>query len=259
MTTKVSFYSYKGGVGRSLSLANVAALLAHSGLVVGIIDLDLDAGGLHTIFDVKRSEIKLNLLDLLTEPSIRDVGRATIDLTSKLARPAPNGKLLLLPTVTEANKLERISKDIQSFGPNLEAIVRQFEEEYLPHIVLIDSRSGFADFAASAVLLSDLIVCVMRPNRQNADGLRLFLDIQSTRHDSPETFLVLSQVPDSLRTERYIENLSKIFGEKHSFGARIPYDPEMALEETVVAALDPDSNRAKKYQPIAEWITGHIQ
>jgi septum site-determining protein MinD len=257
MTIVVSFYSYKGGVGRSLTQANVAALLAHRGLAVGCIDLDLDAGGLHTIFNVKRSDINRNLLDLLTESKIHDVGRATIDLTNRLTNPAPSGKLLLLPTVTEADKLDQISEDIDSLKSNLGAIIKQFNEEYLPHVVLLDSRSGFADYAATAIRLSDLIVCVMRPNRQNADGLKLFLDIQATRHDSPEIFLVLSQVPDSLRADKYIENLTGLIG--RSFGARIPYDPDMALEESVVAATDPNSTRAKKYQPIADWIARHIE
>jgi len=35
----VTFYSYKGGVGRSMALANVGDLMARSGLRVLIIDL----------------------------------------------------------------------------------------------------------------------------------------------------------------------------------------------------------------------------
>ena len=42
-----AFYSYKGGVGRSLMLANLAYLLAYQGRKVLIIDLDLEAPGQH--------------------------------------------------------------------------------------------------------------------------------------------------------------------------------------------------------------------
>src|SRR5580700_8820551 len=46
----VTFYSYKGGTGRSMAMANVAWLLALSGFRVLAIDWDLEAPGLHRYF-----------------------------------------------------------------------------------------------------------------------------------------------------------------------------------------------------------------
>src|SRR5919199_367913 len=46
----VTFYSYKGGTGRSMALANVAWILASSGKRVLVIDWDLEAPGLHRYF-----------------------------------------------------------------------------------------------------------------------------------------------------------------------------------------------------------------
>jgi len=43
----VSFYSYKGGVGRTMALLNVAWYLAQKGSRVALVDLDLEAPGLH--------------------------------------------------------------------------------------------------------------------------------------------------------------------------------------------------------------------
>jgi len=43
----VTFYSYKGGTGRSMILANTAWILAASGYRVAVIDWDLEAPGLH--------------------------------------------------------------------------------------------------------------------------------------------------------------------------------------------------------------------
>jgi len=45
----VAFYSYKGGVGRSLALANTGVALAARGHKVLLVDLDLEAPGLHEI------------------------------------------------------------------------------------------------------------------------------------------------------------------------------------------------------------------
>lgn len=46
-----TFYSYKGGVGRTFALANIAAVLTRWGYRVLCIDWDLEAPGLHLYFD----------------------------------------------------------------------------------------------------------------------------------------------------------------------------------------------------------------
>src|SRR5262245_60944934 len=45
-----TFYSYKGGVGRSMALANVGAVMAVEGRRVLLVDWDLEAPGLETYF-----------------------------------------------------------------------------------------------------------------------------------------------------------------------------------------------------------------
>src|SRR5277367_793229 len=49
----ITFYSYKGGVGRTMALANVAYRLADThGLRVIAVDWDLEAPGLHRFFGI---------------------------------------------------------------------------------------------------------------------------------------------------------------------------------------------------------------
>src|SRR5262249_26316712 len=43
----VTFYSYKGGTGRTMALSNLAWVLASNGMDVLVIDWDLEAPGLH--------------------------------------------------------------------------------------------------------------------------------------------------------------------------------------------------------------------
>jgi tetratricopeptide (TPR) repeat protein/cellulose biosynthesis protein BcsQ len=50
-----TFYSFKGGVGRSMALANIAEVFYSRGLKVLMIDFDLEAPGLERYFDVKNS------------------------------------------------------------------------------------------------------------------------------------------------------------------------------------------------------------
>jgi MinD-like ATPase involved in chromosome partitioning or flagellar assembly len=79
----ITFYSYKGGTGRSMALANVAWLLAMSGSRVLVIDWDLEAPGIHRYFhpflqdkDLLNSEGLLDFVENLAAQS----ATATTDL-----------------------------------------------------------------------------------------------------------------------------------------------------------------------------------
>lgn len=54
----ITFYSYKGGVGRSLALVNIATRLAEFGKKVCVLDFDLEAPGLHLKFPDSKNKIK---------------------------------------------------------------------------------------------------------------------------------------------------------------------------------------------------------
>lgn len=61
----ITFYSYKGGVGRTMALANVAYLLANNyHYNVLVVDWDLEAPGLHRFFNIDEKEIEKGLIDL---------------------------------------------------------------------------------------------------------------------------------------------------------------------------------------------------
>lgn len=65
-----TFYSYKGGAGRSMALANVAQWFYSKGLRVVMIDWDLEAPGLENFFFTSEKELEnvrcqLGLIDML--------------------------------------------------------------------------------------------------------------------------------------------------------------------------------------------------
>ena len=66
----VSFFSFKGGVGRSMYFVATALTLARNGHRVAIVDLDLEAPGLATIFSPDNST-NLGVIDYLLEKKIQ--------------------------------------------------------------------------------------------------------------------------------------------------------------------------------------------
>ena len=62
-----TFYSFKGGVGRTLALANVAVHLARRGRRVLVVDFDLEAPGLDTFPPLRPEEPVPGLVDYVVE------------------------------------------------------------------------------------------------------------------------------------------------------------------------------------------------
>lgn len=264
MAQTIAFYSYKGGVGRSLTLASTAyELAANRGRRVICIDFDIEAGGLHTIFGLSGSQIQHTLLDVLSPAAAPSPSSVLLDLTDRILPAESTGRLMLLPTVSDIARLNIVLDERRDLQMLLRSALRQLIDAHRPHYVLIDSRSGFAELASTAMQLADKLVCVLRPNRQNCDGLRLLLDIIALKSIRLPYFTVLSQVPmpDGLRLtagdiEHRLAELQEILGSDRRFGTRLPFDPILALDETLPAKRDPSTPLAVGYRMVADWIEG---
>jgi len=70
MGTIVTFYSWKGGVGRTLAVANTAVQLARSGRSVLMIDWDLEAPGLDRFF-LRSGGLEAQFLNVMPAENLR--------------------------------------------------------------------------------------------------------------------------------------------------------------------------------------------
>jgi hypothetical protein len=189
----ITFYSYKGGVGRTMSLANLAVLLARRGNRVLAIDWDLEAPGLERYFEPYMGQISGGgLIDFLISAaqlplmpedeededmlnSFYKQLRQYILPVSKL--PVSGGSIDLLRAgdttapdyadkILSFNWLEFFNK-IPGFFPHLAYFLKQQYD-----FVLIDSRTGHTDAGGvCTMLLPDALVLVFIPNNQNLTGV----------------------------------------------------------------------------------------
>jgi len=191
----VTFYSYKGGTGRSMALANVAWVLASSGRRVLTIDWDLEAPGLHRYFEPfladKSLERSTGLIDF-----VRDFATAAVmaestagpdwyeEYSNILAHAVsvewdfPSGGFLhLVPAgkQDEAYAVRVNSFDWQDFyerlggGILLEAVKLNLRSVY--DFILIDSRTGVSDTSGICTLqMPDELVVCFTLNRQSIYG-----------------------------------------------------------------------------------------
>jgi MinD-like ATPase involved in chromosome partitioning or flagellar assembly len=251
-----SFYSYKGGAGRSTILAGVAILLAQKGRRIVCIDFDLQSGGLHTIFGLVSKDIQHTVLDILTTLSPLDVGQAMLDLSEGLSFRNKGGRLWLLATVTEAEKLREVLDSGRDLTMLFSHLISEIIDTFNPHFILVDSQSGFAQLASAPILNADRLICVLRPNRQNVEGIRNLLDILNTLSIQPEPFLVLSQVPATSEATVTINKLRGEIGSGRDFNVILPFIPELSLEENDIIRSIKQPHLANYYQPVVDWLEG---
>lgn len=178
----ITFYSYKGGVGRSLALANVAWILAANGFRVLAIDWDLEAPGLLSFFrpflDDPTGASMRGMIDLLQDhaisaasasvPGPRDIEILSYLQSVKWAFPGPGYLDLMSAGRNDPSYDVRVGTfDWEAFYRKLGGAVfldrlrAHLREEY--DYVLIDSRAGLSDAGAlSTIALPDtLVVCFM--------------------------------------------------------------------------------------------------
>ena len=74
----ITFYSYKGGTGRTMALANVAWILASNGKRVLAVDWDLESPGLHKFFHPFLDESTVSATPGVIE-IINDYASAAVD------------------------------------------------------------------------------------------------------------------------------------------------------------------------------------
>ena len=183
----VTFYSFKGGVGRSMALANVAFRLANrSNLNVIVVDWDLEAPGLHRFFGISEevAATKSGLLEyLLTwRDAVEDDAEAPPDATAWLIpvaspKPAHGSVSLLLAGQLDEGYADRLRGfDWQPFyrfnagAAAIETLRKQLAGK--ADMVLIDSRTGVTDAGGvCTVQMPDGVVLMTAANEQSFAGI----------------------------------------------------------------------------------------
>ncbi|MEU6534396.1 FxSxx-COOH system tetratricopeptide repeat protein [Streptomyces sp. NPDC047000] len=194
-----TFYSYKGGTGRTMALANTAWILAANGARVLAVDWDLEAPGLdrffHPFLDPSTLAATTGVIDMITEyswaaangaarsgPWHRQYARAGLHAVSvdpeRLGLSFPEGGALDFLSAGQQNRA--YSATVSSFewdnfydrlggGIFLDALREDMKESY--DYTLIDSRTGLSDSAdICTIQMPDVLVDCFTLSDQAMEG-----------------------------------------------------------------------------------------
>ncbi len=203
----ITFYSYKGGTGRSMALANAACILAdrREGRVLAI-DWDLEAPGLHRYFQDLLHSFLGNAQTREQQGARVNEQVGVIDLFETIVKkldehslpeePEPEAITAFFQDIAIQNYIiqtdrtglffmkagrfdDDYAKRISSFSwekfyyraPWLISALAQYLSEQF-QFVLIDSRTGHTDSSGiTTMLMPDKLVTVFTPNEQSISGV----------------------------------------------------------------------------------------
>ena len=260
-----TFYSYKGGTGRSLLLANAARYLALLGKKVVAVDFDLEAPGLHYKLSIGDPGVRPG--DVVPERGVVDYLLAAEEDKSPPERlldylvpvplpPGCKGDLHLMPAGAAPSGI---------YWKNLTALLRQdllahpeaipiaaclelktrIEEELKTDFLLINARTGITELSGVATtLLADKVLCLVLNNRESLIGTRTVMRslrrAVRLRGQKPiKLVLVLSRLPE--RDESTANQVLAFLNEP----GPSPGDA-LGLKSLFVLRVDPELARVEK-------------
>lgn len=186
----ITFYSYKGGVGRTMALANAACQLANKhGLDVVAVDWDLEAPGLHYYFGYSDGDLNDSpgLLDYLSDfvgevgkgpdGKVPDLKSYLLDLKPVIRNKIKNGRVRFLSCGRTNDKyMSRVQDfDWKEFYEKYEGynIIETLKTQLLElsDVALVDARAGQADISTtSTIQMPDALLFLFTSNKQSLDG-----------------------------------------------------------------------------------------
>ncbi|HTU20137.1 MAG TPA: ParA family protein [Gemmataceae bacterium] len=275
----ITFYSFKGGVGRTMALVNVAAELAKMGRKVLVVDFDLEAPGLETFERLRPPQPHPGIVEYVTEymrtkcsPDVRDY----IYSAGKVGK--KNGELWVMPAGRRDRDYHlalyrldwrRLYEQCDGFV-FFEDLKAQWEQlESKPHYVLIDSRTGDTDVKGICTRqLPDAVVMLFIPNEQNLAGLRAVCqEIRREREHGLKKDIRLhfvpSNVPDLDDEHGLMRKQLDVFNKELTIYLPSPrikrvvihrYESLGMLEQPVFVLQRPKSRLAREYRRLVRSL-----
>jgi MinD-like ATPase involved in chromosome partitioning or flagellar assembly len=219
----ITFYSYKGGTGRSLALANAAWYLARLGRKVVALDFDLEAPGLPYKFcldpDGKALAVQAGVVDYIysfmedggaSRPIKEFALEVNVPSAAKPITLIPAGRV---PSVDYWFKLSQINWHALFYSPHASGvqILLEFKNRILdeldPDFLLVDSRTGITEMGGVATaLFADRVICLVSPAMESLEGSRAVLrSLKRSRRESGaadiEIKVALSRLPEMKSSE----------------------------------------------------------
>lgn len=253
MTTVVSVHSFRGGTGKSNTTSNVAAQLAAAGKRVGVVDTDIQSPGIHVLFGFA-DDLDHTLNDYLWGKI--SMAEAAHDVTSVVAATttvAPGGALYLVPSSMKAGDIARVLRegyDVGTLNDGFRSLAKELQLDYL----FIDTHPGLNEETLLSITISDILLLILRPDRQDFQGTAVTVDV-ARKLNVPNLYLVVNKVPTGVDMEDLRAQMDAVY---HAETAALLPLSEAVVQNasgTLFSLTHPDTQWSEGIRTIAARIS----
>lgn len=271
---RITLFSIKGGVGRTTTAAALAHDLASKGQRVLILDLDLESPGISSMLLDAERHPEFGIVDWFVEDL---VGQAEHVIQGMVGRPAwPRdlaGDVIVVPAYGRnwgeyIAKLGRVYLDksaadgrLVPWGQRLAQLIGALERQEIPDVVIIDSRSGLHDIAATVVTdLNAQVLLFAHESESTWSGYRMLFEhwrsYDTERKLRDRLWLVAAMVPPG-REHQYLEDFRERAWDlfRDTMYDEIPPDAEPSMTEELFS-FDLDDDAAPHVPLRIYWNEG---
>lgn len=269
----VTFYSFKGGVGRSMALVNVAFMLARAGRRVLAVDFDLEAPGLCSFAAFQQAQGRPGLVEFVHQYVATDEAPAVdgyitaCELDGVPIWLMPAGRHREPSYSARLNEIDWKALYDEREGFLLMEDLKQQWAEYEGlgfDYVLVDSRTGHTDVGGICTRqLPDAVVVMFVPTPQNVEGLAPIVRVigaeaAPVRERPVRLHFCPSNVPDLDDEEDILADLlecaAKDLGYAQPAAIVQHYDSLELLLQPVVAQTSSGSRLTRQYDELRRAI-----
>lgn len=205
----VCFYSYKGGVGRTTTMVMSAIEMAKRGKKIVMIDFDLEAPGVASIFP-NESISQYGILDYLIESNVyeRDIqiDEYMYPVSDCCHVNQAGGEIYVIPAYGKVvdNDTELYRKCLMRFNLDMpvymekstpiDGLLKKIDAFVKPDYIFIDTRSGLHQIGGITLArYADMAMLFFYGSRQNVEGMKMVFPILKS-NETPFV-LINSKVP----------------------------------------------------------------
>jgi len=254
MTTVVSVHSYRGGTGKSNSASNIAANLAAMGARVGVVDTDIQSPGIHVLFGYDEN-VGNTLNDFLWGKI--GIEQAAHDVTDKVRASrdvAEGGALYLVPSSMKAGDIARVLRegyDVSTLNDGFRDLVKALDLDFL----LIDTHPGLNEETLLSITISDVLLLLLRPDRQDFQGTAVTVDV-ARRLEVPALYLIVNKVPRGVDTDDLRKQMTAAYAAETV--AFLPLAEEVVQNASggLFSLTNPDHPWSQQMRGVAERLHG---
>ncbi|MEM7033598.1 MAG: MinD/ParA family protein [Chloroflexota bacterium] len=248
-------HSFRGGTGKSNTTANIATQVALQGNKVAIVDTDIQSPGIHVLFGMEEDDIGNSLNDYLWDKceiheAVYNVGQ-NIEMANG-QKGIDQGELYLIPSSIKPNEIAKVLRegyDVGMLSDGFQDVIEYMDLDYF----FIDTHPGLNEETLLSIAISDVLILIMRPDRQDFQGTAVTVDV-SRKLDIPNLFLLINKALPEYDFKALAEQATQTYATHVSGVLPLSTDVARLSSAGVFSVINPNHEWSDTIKSVANQV-----